>query len=1353
MKSSDKHIHPGQYVRQNIIPSNMTVKAAAERLGVGRVALSNFLNGNSSLSSDMATRLEKTFGADRKNLIELQEAYDRPMRLDVETEIEVRAFVPNFLTIKATQIEQWANSLDARSTLPVLLRILIHSTGGELQGADFPGYDNAQRKGSDGYLVAGTATPWIPKGRSYWEFGTNQNPQAKAESDYNARLTSTDADERSNSTFVFVTPRNWPGKTAWQKQKNNSGEWMSVKALDASDLEQWLEQSIPGQIWLAEQLDLPAYGYETLDRVWLRWANATNPKLTKEIFALSIAAHRDALKTWLEKTEIKPLIISADSRDEALAFLACLFDDEKLRNFKDIAAVFTSPENLRKILISSIPLIPIVHTEETEQELAIANRMRYIVFRPRNAADVKPDIVSDPLDHETFKKALETMEIEEDKIDRLARESAYSPTILRRRLSSNTAIRTPDWAGNNDMVRSLVQLALIGAWHAELEADRKIVSWIANRDYEEVDHDIMHLLRCDDSPVWSSGQYRGVISKTDALFSIAMLITKGDIDRFFEIAEYVLSESDPALELPEKDRFAAAVYGKKRNHSAALRDGICETLVLLAVYGKSLFQSRLGVNVEVCVTSLIRKLITPLTLEKLQSHNYDLPSYAEAAPDEFLKIIEEDLQRNDPVLLGILKPVDSSIFGMSPPRTGLLWALEFLAWKPQNLSRVSKILARLSQQKINDNWANKPEESLQAIFRSWMPQTAASLEQRIKALEKVIEFFPDVAWRICIEQIKTGSRIGSFSYRPRWRNDASGAGRGVTIDERVEFERKALDLLIAWPSHDENTLGELVKSFEGLTERKKSEIWDLIDKWAPNAGELAKAVLREQIRIYAFSRIGRRRNLGEAARERARKVYDSLQPQDTVIRHNWLFVKQWVEESADELEDENFDYAKHDERIDRLRREAMAEIIADSGFDGVKELLCGSEDAHIIGRYVSLCTVGVSRQVVFIQRCLGIEEECRSKAEWFIQGFLRAIEEEARTELLRAAAEDLSVEDLKRLFTLAPFGASTWRLLEDYDENLRIGYWKNVFPSWGRFTPAELNELIDCLLASQRPRAAFNTVHLDFKNIETSRLKRLLYDIATVDAEPADQYKLDRYYISEALDSLDGRASVTRDEMAQLEFLFIRALDDSRHGIPNLEDQLIKSPALFVNVLAHVYKRNDDGGDPPEWRIGDEKKRSSLASACYHLLDQLRKIPGTDEKGRIQLADLSAWLDEVRRLCSEYGRAEIGDHCIGHLLAKAPECEAGQWPCEAVCEAMENIASQGIAAGFRIGVYNSRGVQFRDKGGQQERELSAKYRNLAERLHYTYPYVGNVLEGIAASYDYDATREDSEDEINKRLQH
>ena len=1239
-------VHPGPYIRDHVIPRGMSVKDAAQRLGVGRPALSNLLNGNSSLSAEMAVRLEKAFGADRQTLVNLQASFDRYQRRAGDREVAVRAYVPAFLTIKARQIHDWAEgNIEARQHLPVLLRKLVHSTGHDLRQVDFPGYDNAERQGWDGLTDTGAATAWVPEGRCCWEFGVNQNPRTKAESDYTARLSSVSPAERAAGTFVFVTPRNWPGKAEWVAQKNAAGDWKAVRAYDASDLEQWLEESIPGQIWLAEKLGLALEGIETLDQCWHRWASASEPPMAAEVFGPSIAAYRPAFKDWLERPSDRPFIIAADSKDEALAFLACLFQDREIASSsEDLPVLFRRADPLKVLSASSSPFIPIVCNEEAERELVgLYRRFRSIVVRPRNAVESAPDVILDLLSHDAFEKAVGAMEINRDEAGRLARESGRSPTILRRRLSKIDAIRVPPWAGEADIARCLIPLVLIGVWHAKSDADREVLSVLGGRPFPEIESDIARLLQFDDCPVWSAGQYRGVASKIDALFAINRWLTDRDFDEFFWLAEYVLSESDPALELPEDRRWAAGIYGKVRHHSAALREGICETLVILSVHGNSLFQARLGIDVELRVSSLIQRLLTPLTLEKSLSHNDDLPRYAEAAPDAFLRLIEADLKETTPVVLGLLKPVDSGIFG-GCPRTGLLWALECLAWRPQNLARVTNLLARLSRTAIEDNWANKPIASLHAIYRSWMPQTAASLEERMKGLEVLVRNFPDIGWQIATEQFEPHSRIGHYSYRPRWRGDASGAGQPVTFSEVHAFTRKALDLAIGWPNHDEATLGNLVECLAGMPEEDQSAVWDLIDKWSKGGvSEPAKAELRERIRRTVAARRPPKRKLKGPTRDRAQEAYAKLEPRDPVIRHAWLFANQWVQESAGEIADENFDFSQHAARIHERRVEAMKEIWREKGYAGIDELLTRSDAPQTIGQYLASCVPLTKDSVCFLHHCLAVQRDLASKIDGCMQGLLLTIDGGALDGVLSNVAKDFSPDWIVRVLRCAPFSQQTWRALDRHGEFIRTRYWREVHPYWNRHSPAELTELIDRLLEVDRPRAAFQTVHMDWTDIETSRLKRLLKAVVTTDAEPAGRYRLSPHDISAALQSLDGRAGVTQEEMAQLEFMFMEALAQMKHGIPNLERKITDSLAMFVQAFALVFKRSNSGEDPPELQIQDPDRRSAVATAAYRLLDQIKLIPGTGSDGNIDVEALWKWVTEARDLCSRYGRAEIGD--------------------------------------------------------------------------------------------------------------
>jgi hypothetical protein len=113
---------------------------------------------------------------------------------------------------------------------------------------DFPGYDNAQRHGWDGQIKSNSPSAWIPSGFSGWEFGCDQDPKRKAEGDYAARTDVISAADRKQTVFIFVTPRNWPGKDAWAKGKKVRGQWKDVKAYDASDLEQCSNSQSPFKV-------------------------------------------------------------------------------------------------------------------------------------------------------------------------------------------------------------------------------------------------------------------------------------------------------------------------------------------------------------------------------------------------------------------------------------------------------------------------------------------------------------------------------------------------------------------------------------------------------------------------------------------------------------------------------------------------------------------------------------------------------------------------------------------------------------------------------------------------------------------------------------------------------------------------------------------------------------------------------------------------------------------------------------------------------------------------------------------------------------------------------------------------
>lgn len=879
------------------------------------------------------------------------------------------------------------------------------------------------------------------------------------------------------------------------------------------------------------------------------------------------------------------------------------------------------------------------------------------------------------------------------------------------------------------------------------EADKEILSLLSNGlNYSELEREFTELLLLPDSPVWSIGRIRGLVSKIDALYAINKRLVWEDIKRFLDVASLVLSEDDPSLDLPEEQQWAASIFGKTREISPRLRTEISESLVLLAVHGEALFRGRSGHNLEFEVGQVIHSLLSPLTIRKLEAQSSDLPNYAEAAPDVFLKIFEGDLRSEIPQSLGLMKPVNSSLFGRHS-RTGLLWALESVAWSPEYLRRTVNILGKLSEPELNDNLTNKPIASLNAIFRSWMPQTTAPLDKRIEAFGFLIKKYPKVAWSVCMEQIRSYSMMVSYSYKPRWRTGAHGAGQPVQYHEWNGFFLMALDRAIRWECHSVDTLGDLVTQSGHLPREHQEKIWNLVEAWSSDANEEDKAILREKIRITVFTRYGKmnQNNL----EQRARKVYDSLEPTDVVIRHEWLFKYEWVEESDIEMESEEPDYTTYSIRIEALRLEAIETIMHDRGLDGVLELASRGETAYLIGKLL-FKTVGDHRKSLGLCKDIlarGMLDDSRVH-QLIISGLMLGLLHEQQANLIYELIDPKENKMNVLLLLLAPSCKEIWDIVEKLGFEAKESYWKETTPPifYRDEKYDHIQYALDHLVSANRPRAAFISIKYRLDIVPPKLLYRIVAKIATNSDEVMRGDLVERHHLEIAFNVLTASNEIPIDQMAGLEFQFIEILAIDRVGIPNLEKHIEVHPELFVQALVMTYKRSDGGEDPEELRALNQR-----AKGGYRLLESLSAIPGHDSKGELNPDLIEAWVQKVRDLAGELARRDVCDNCLGTLFSKAPLGKDGIWPCEPVREVIERIWTEKFARSISIGLYNSRGVYSSSKGGDAERKLAEKYVKWATELEFSYPYVAEIHKQMAKYYQLDAVWEDEEAGISRRL--
>jgi addiction module HigA family antidote len=86
--------HPGALVRENLDDLGLSIAQGAEGLGVTRQQLYNVVNGKSSITPEMAIRLEKAFGSSADAWLRMQANHDLAQLRRHKKEIAVKRLVP-----------------------------------------------------------------------------------------------------------------------------------------------------------------------------------------------------------------------------------------------------------------------------------------------------------------------------------------------------------------------------------------------------------------------------------------------------------------------------------------------------------------------------------------------------------------------------------------------------------------------------------------------------------------------------------------------------------------------------------------------------------------------------------------------------------------------------------------------------------------------------------------------------------------------------------------------------------------------------------------------------------------------------------------------------------------------------------------------------------------------------------------------------------------------------------------------------------------------------------------------------------------------------------------------------------
>jgi hypothetical protein len=1252
-----------------------------------------------------------------------------------------------------TALVQWADRQDAWTRLPVLVRRLIRETTPTIEQLTFPGGDAVNLPGFDGWTVSPRGTVWVPSGGTIWEMGCSNDPASKARTDYAKRSAEVPQIEQQGLTFVFVTPRRWPGRAAWVTEAKSKGAWADVRAYDATDLETWLEEAPASRRWLGELLGVASAGLLTPDEWWTAWSSASHPPMSRDLVTSRRNGESDRLLENLRRGE-RVVTVSGDDQKEAIAFVLATLMLAGADDLLDRTVVLTRTD----VALGSrgtVPPIIIVDLPEG-QEVDLGDRSRIVLLRPyaKGRLPEKADVELSYVGSDVFEKCLQDMGLGEEEADRRAKEAGYSITVLRRRLSDDPEVRRPLWARDEE-AQAVLPFAFAGSWlDGDGNDDRAALSLLADKSFLELQKDRDRLLRLEEAPITRYGAVNIIVSQIDALFALGALISVQDLDRFFDLVPFVLGERDPALDLPRDEWWMANVKGKGRPYSETFTSGIGDALCIMAVHGQAICGQRLGIDVQGRAARIVRQLMTNLSEDQWLSRRSILRILAEAAPAAFLECLEAELRKHEPTISAIMGTVEGGINGECL-RTDLLWALETLGWHSEYFGRVAAVTMELRRFDSKDNWSNTAAGTAAALFRAWLPSTVVNVEGRMITLRQLSRTHRAPTIDVCLSLLPEAHRFAMHGVRPRWRAIDGEVPKATNHDVHLSM-LEASRLLLDMAPYATEELATILDAFGRLHPDDQARLVTEVARWTETAGDSDKVRLRDVARSEM-----RQMAIHEEDRQGATRLIESihtmLEPSRVEDRHSWLFKQQyveWRELEQDELAD-RISWEERNKLVRERRAAALAEIEQNGGLDGLFGFAMAVGDPSVVADVLVSDETPAEDVANWVSKALRHPDSVPARA------FLGTLLWRMSSQDFLSFVDNLSAiwkDDDAALLAIAealPGMAAGWRAVERLGPQATEHYWQKVSIHGFWDEAEEIQFAVDRLLLAGRPRTAFLAAHWNPERLAGETWRRVLQ--AIIAGDEANGPRPSEYDLTQVLKRLDGDPTISEEDIAHLELPFIRALRPyGNHHSPKrtlaLHRVLARSPEDFVAFVSWLYRRSDGKDDSSKVKVDADAVRFR-AEIAYDLLHSWDEMPGQDEEGNIDPATFAAWNVETRQRASEAGRLSVTEHMLGQAYARfASRQEWERWLPVPIADILDQLDASKLREGFASGVYNSRGVTTRGPydGGAQERQIGARFREAADRYSLTHPRLAASIRDIAASYERQAAQHDDQAALGER---
>ena len=864
-------------------------------------------------------------------------------------------------------------------------------------------------------------------------------------------------------------------------------------------------------------------------------------------------------------------------------------------------------------------------------------------------------------------------------------------------------------------------IAIIGSWNEENEYDCKIIEKISGMSYSEFKAKARGMLVQNPEYLQlNNGNIWNVLHKEELLEQCKDILFDDCLGQLFEALKAVLIQKSKRVQSQTPYYITS---GGEYDNSHLIRNSLVNSTCWIKKNLSTLTKCNHN-RIETNAAQLIKELLGNAGWVLWASLSDCLQNLAELSPVAFLDVVEQSILNAPAEMLRLFPKKDSSLFQSTSYISGLLWALEVLAWSPDYVVRSIRVLGLMEALPYEKtNWVNTPGNSIVSILLPWYPQTMADLDKRKNALSCLKSDSTEIFWRILVKLLPNRTTSTSGNPKPQYSSLNIPEEMSVTNLEVYDYYdfllKMAVEIACDAPEMIVDLIDQIGHMYEPVLSKYLSCIENCKDSISDDYSFEIWLKLHERMAIIKPTK----EKVIYQQLDRIERLIEKLEPVDIRLKYRELYL-------GNRYLFENGEFETKWEMMEQQKTVAVNDIFVQYGIvetekfgRSVKNL---SDVAYRLGKSLSQDELSL------------VIDECASKkvTETFsalcVSGFIssQGAENLLNTSLVKAN-EDLILGLLSHITFSMQLLAVVDKLLPDTSS-----YWRKacIRYAYSKENADELKLVVDKLISCKRNVTAVNIIGRSqlasvFEAVYVWKLLKITGTEESVGTET-----LDDYAVQNIIGWLQKQESLSLEMRSDIEFIYLPLLNSPSKVQPHtLYSQLGLNPEYFCSLIELFYKKNTS--DKHEFVLN-----KGLSDRLFEILFQFKVTPGIDLNGTFDSNAFRSWMEYVKTWSLENERYEVTMHTVGSGLSYAP-LDENRMPPIAILEELNRPENEELRRGYYLGIINQRGVHIVDPEGKPEMELAKENRQMAEMAEAKgYSRYADVLKEIAVQYDREAQR-------------